>query len=104
MRTKQVLKGALVILFAVSTSVPQWTVYGESISSESESREVETTETTDAGNETKSSTSQTETNTEKRLRHLLLAQIKKRPLPQITNKQKKQQLQKCQTTNPLLLK
>ena len=28
-----------------------------------------------------------------RLRHLLLAQIKKRPLPQITNKQKKQQLQ-----------
>ena len=64
MRTKQVLKGALVILFAVSTSVPQWTVYGESISSESESREVETTETTDAGNETKSSTSQTETNTE----------------------------------------
>ena len=34
-----------------------------------------------------------------RLRHLLLAQIKKRPLPQITNKQKKQQLQKCQTTN-----
>ncbi|HAP8687106.1 TPA: LPXTG cell wall anchor domain-containing protein [Enterococcus faecium] len=64
LRTKQVLKGALVILFAVSTSVPQWTVYGESISSESESREVETTETTDAGNETKSSTSQTETNTE----------------------------------------
>ena len=53
LRTKQVLKGALVILFAVSTSVPQWTVYGESISSESESREVETTETTDAGNETK---------------------------------------------------
>ncbi|HGF7793411.1 TPA: alpha/beta fold hydrolase [Enterococcus faecium] len=64
LRTKQVLKGALVILFAVSTSVPQWSVYGESISSESESREVETTETTDAGNETKSSTSQTETNTE----------------------------------------
>ena len=93
LRTKQVLKGALVILFAVSTSVPQWTVYGESISSESESREVETTETTDAGNETKS-----------RLRHLLLAQIKKRPLPQITNKQMEQQLQKRQTTNPLLLK
>lgn len=64
MRTKQVLKGALVILFTVSTSVPQWSVYGESIYSESESREVETTETTDAGNETKSSTSQTETNTE----------------------------------------
>ncbi|PQE64141.1 MucBP domain-containing protein [Enterococcus faecium] len=64
LRTKQVLKGALVILFAVSTSVPQWSVYGESISSESESREVETTETTNAGNETKSSTSQTETNTE----------------------------------------
>ena len=64
LRTKQVLKGALVILFTVSTSVPQWSVYGESIYSESESREVETTETTDAGNETKSSTSQTETNTE----------------------------------------
>ena len=56
LRTKQVLKGALVILFAVSTSVPQWTVYGESISSESESREVETTETTDAGNETNTET------------------------------------------------
>ena len=64
MRTKQVLKGALVILFAVSTNVPQWSVYGESIFSESGSREVETTETTDARNETKSSTSQTETSTE----------------------------------------
>lgn len=58
------LKGALVVLFAVSTNVPQWSVYGESIFSESESREVETTETTDARNETKSSTSQTETSTE----------------------------------------
>ncbi len=64
MRTKQVLKGALVVLFAVSTNVPQWSVYGESIFSESGSREVETTETTDARNETKSSTSQTETSTE----------------------------------------
>ncbi len=64
MRTKQVLKGALVVLFAVSTNVPQWLVYGESIFSESGSREVETTETTDARNETKSSTSQTETSTE----------------------------------------
>nr|WP_254004672.1 alpha/beta fold hydrolase [Enterococcus faecium] len=64
MRTKQVLKGALVVLFAVSTNVPQWSVYGESILSESGSREVETTETTDARNETKSSTSQTETSTE----------------------------------------
>lgn len=64
LRTKQVLKGALVVLFAVSTNVPQWSVYGESIFSESGSREVETTETTDARNETKSSTSQTETNTE----------------------------------------
>ncbi|HAQ4728564.1 MucBP domain-containing protein [Enterococcus faecium] len=64
LRTKQVLKGALVVLFAVSTNVPQWSVYGESIFSESESREVETTETTDARNETKSSTSQTETSTE----------------------------------------
>ncbi|GER77127.1 hypothetical protein EsFM111_19090 [Enterococcus sp. FM11-1] len=51
MRTKQVLKGALVVLFAVSTNVPQWSVYGESIFSESGSREVETTETTDARNE-----------------------------------------------------
>jgi len=59
-----VLKGALVVLFAVSTNVPQWSVYGESIFSESGSREVETTETTDARNETKSSTSQTETSTE----------------------------------------
>ena len=58
------LKGALVVLFAVSTNVPQWSVYGESIFSESGSREVETTETTDARNETKSSTSQTETSTE----------------------------------------
>lgn len=58
------LKGALVVLFAVSTNVPQWSVYGESIFSESGSREVETTETTDARNETKSSTSQTETRTE----------------------------------------
>ena len=58
------LKGALVALFAVSTNVPQWSVYGESIFSESGSREVETTETTDARNETKSSTSQTETSTE----------------------------------------
>lgn len=58
------LKGALVVLFAVSTNVPQWSVYGESILSESGSREVETTETTDARNETKSSTSQTETSTE----------------------------------------
>ncbi|EGP5572744.1 TPA: alpha/beta fold hydrolase [Enterococcus faecium] len=64
LRTKQVLKGALVVLFAVSTNVPQWSVYGESIFSESGSREVETTETTDARNETKSSTSQTETSTE----------------------------------------
>ncbi|HHQ3555921.1 MucBP domain-containing protein [Enterococcus faecium] len=64
LRTKQVLKGALVVLFAVSTNVPQWSVYGESILSESGSREVETTETTDARNETKSSTSQTETSTE----------------------------------------
>ena len=64
MRIKQVLKGALVVLFAVSTNVPQWSVYGESIFSESGSREVETTETTDARNETKSSTSQTETSTE----------------------------------------
>ena len=64
MRTKQVLKGALVVLFAVSTNVPQWSVYGESIFSESGSREVETTKTTDARNETKSSTSQTETSTE----------------------------------------
>nr|WP_156270964.1 alpha/beta fold hydrolase [Enterococcus lactis] len=64
MRTKQVLKGALAVLFAVSTNVPQWSVYGESIFSESGSREVETTETTDARNETKSSTSQTETSTE----------------------------------------
>ncbi len=104
MRTKQVLKGALVILFAVSTSVPQWTVYGESISSESESREVETTETTDAGNETNRVLHKQKQILKQRLRHLLLAQIKKRPLPQITNKQKKQQLQKCQTTNPLLLK
>ncbi len=64
MRTKQVLKGALVVLFAVSTNIPQWSVYGESIFSESGSREVETTETTDARNETKSSTSQTETSTE----------------------------------------
>ncbi len=64
MRTKQVLEGALVVLFAVSTNVPQWSVYGESILSESGSREVETTETTDARNETKSSTSQTETSTE----------------------------------------
>ncbi|WP_271026628.1 MULTISPECIES: alpha/beta fold hydrolase [Enterococcus] len=64
LRTKQVLKGALVVLFAVSTNVPQWLVYGESIFSESGSREVETTETTDARNETKSSTSQTETSTE----------------------------------------
>ena len=63
LRTKQVLKGALVVLFAVSTNVPQWSVYGESIFSESGSREVETTETTDARNETKSSTSQTETST-----------------------------------------
>lgn len=58
------LKGALVVLFAVSTNVPQWSVYGESIFSESGSREVETTKTTDARNETKSSTSQTETSTE----------------------------------------
>lgn len=58
------LKGALVVLFAVSTNIPQWSVYGESIFSESGSREVETTETTDARNETKSSTSQTETSTE----------------------------------------
>lgn len=58
------LKGALVVLFAVSTNVPQWSVYGASIFSESGSREVETTETTDARNETKSSTSQTETSTE----------------------------------------
>lgn len=58
------LKGALAVLFAVSTNVPQWSVYGESIFSESGSREVETTETTDARNETKSSTSQTETSTE----------------------------------------
>lgn len=58
------LKGALVVLFAVSTNVPQWSVYGESIFSESGSREVETTEITDARNETKSSTSQTETSTE----------------------------------------
>lgn len=58
------LKGTLVVLFAVSTNVPQWSVYGESIFSESGSREVETTETTDARNETKSSTSQTETSTE----------------------------------------
>lgn len=58
------LKGALVVLFVVSTNVPQWSVYGESIFSESGSREVETTETTDARNETKSSTSQTETSTE----------------------------------------
>lgn len=58
------LEGALVVLFAVSTNVPQWSVYGESILSESGSREVETTETTDARNETKSSTSQTETSTE----------------------------------------
>lgn len=58
------LKGALVVLFAVSTNVPQWSVYGESIFSESGSREVKTTETTDARNETKSSTSQTETSTE----------------------------------------
>lgn len=58
------LKGALVVLFAVSTNVPQWSVYGESIFSESGSREVETTETTDARNETKSSTSQTGTSTE----------------------------------------
>lgn len=58
------LKGALVVLFAVSTNVPQWSLYGESIFSESGSREVETTETTDARNETKSSTSQTETSTE----------------------------------------
>ena len=58
------LKGALVVLFAVSTNVPQWSVYGESIFSESGSREVETTETTVARNETKSSTSQTETSTE----------------------------------------
>lgn len=64
LRTKQVLKGALVVLFAVSTNVPQWSVYGESIFSESGSREVETTETTVARNETKSSTSQTETSTE----------------------------------------
>ncbi|TXU27563.1 alpha/beta fold hydrolase [Enterococcus sp. T0168A.B-11] len=64
LRTKQVLKGALAVLFAVSTNVPQWSVYGESIFSESGSREVETTETTDARNETKSSTSQTETSTE----------------------------------------
>ncbi|EGP5107588.1 MucBP domain-containing protein [Enterococcus faecium] len=64
LRTKQVLKGALVVLFAVSTNVPQWSVYGESIFSESGSREVETTETTDARNETKSSTSQTGTSTE----------------------------------------
>ena len=64
MRTKQVLKGALAVLFAVSTNVPQWSVYGESIFSESGSREVETTETPDARNETKSSTSQTETSTE----------------------------------------
>lgn len=64
LRTKQVLEGALVVLFAVSTNVPQWSVYGESILSESGSREVETTETTDARNETKSSTSQTETSTE----------------------------------------
>lgn len=64
LRTKKVLKGALVVLFAVSTNVPQWSVYGESIFSESGSREVETTETTDARNETKSSTSQTETSTE----------------------------------------
>ncbi|MEX1595181.1 alpha/beta fold hydrolase [Enterococcus sp. C3] len=64
LRTKQVLKGALVVLFTVSTNVPQWSVYGESIFSESGSREVETTETTDARNETKSSTSQTETSTE----------------------------------------
>ncbi|EME3480086.1 MucBP domain-containing protein [Enterococcus faecium] len=64
LRTKQVLKGALVVLFAVSTNVPQWSVYGESIFSESGSREVETTKTTDARNETKSSTSQTETSTE----------------------------------------
>ncbi|HGH4037660.1 alpha/beta fold hydrolase [Enterococcus sp. C76] len=64
LRTKQVLKGALVVLFAVSTNVPQWSVYGESIFYESGSREVETTETTDARNETKSSTSQTETSTE----------------------------------------
>lgn len=64
LRTKQVLKGALVVLFAVSTNVPQWSVYGASIFSESGSREVETTETTDARNETKSSTSQTETSTE----------------------------------------
>ncbi|MFS1168818.1 alpha/beta fold hydrolase [Enterococcus lactis] len=64
LRTKQVLKGALVVLFVVSTNVPQWSVYGESIFSESGSREVETTETTDARNETKSSTSQTETSTE----------------------------------------
>lgn len=64
LRTKQVLKGVLVVLFAVSTNVPQWSVYGESIFSESGSREVETTETTDARNETKSSTSQTETSTE----------------------------------------
>lgn len=64
LRTKQVLKGALVVLFAVSTNVPQWSLYGESIFSESGSREVETTETTDARNETKSSTSQTETSTE----------------------------------------
>lgn len=58
------LKGALAVLFAVSTNVPQWSVYGESIFSESGSREVETTETPDARNETKSSTSQTETSTE----------------------------------------
>ncbi|HFD0536891.1 TPA: alpha/beta fold hydrolase [Enterococcus faecium] len=64
LRTKQVLKGALAVLFAVSTNVPQWSVYGESIFSESGSREVETTETPDARNETKSSTSQTETSTE----------------------------------------
>ena len=104
LRTKQVLKGALVILFAVSTSVPQWTVYGESISSESESREVETTETTDAGNETKSSTSQTETNTETTVETSVTSTDQETTATTDNQQTEEATATKCQTTNPLLLK